>query len=454
MQERGWQAELSRRDFLRLGLGAAALPLLARLDGLAMAAPAQTGAQAAATAAAPKITAKANSVIQIWLWGGPSHVDTFDPKPGPGRDYCGPLDSPIDTNVPGVQISQLLPRLAEQADKYSIIRGMTHGINGHETAAYRVQTGHEPGHGLVYPGIGAIAALFKGYDHGYKSSIPPYVVLTTPQGRFSESGFLGPKYRPFATGGDPNRDPFLVEGFVVQGISSERRERRRQLLASVDTLAHAAATVPIVAETNQADENAYALINSEELKVFDLTTEGDAMREQYGRNRFGQSCLMARRLVEIGVPYITINYGGWDTHKRHFETIGRMQPEMDRAMATLLVDLENRGLLESTIVWWGGEFGRTPRVQWEPPWNGGRNHFGPAFCTVLAGGGFKGGCVVGATNATGEQVAERPTYPEDALGSILMLLGIDPDAKMPNPEGIDVPVMAPPKGGRLTEIMV
>lgn len=240
----------------------------------------------------------------------------------------------------------------------------------------------------------------------------------------------------------------------MQGVSDQRRERRRGLLSSLDTLGHAASAVPIVAETNQADENAYALINSDELKVFDLTTEGEAMREEYGRNRFGQSCLMARRLVEIGVPYITINYGGWDTHKRHFETIGRMQPEMDRAMATLLVDLEKRGLLESTIVWWGGEFGRTPRVQWEPPWNGGRNHFGPAFCSVLAGGGFKGGCVVGATNATGEQVVERPTYPEDVLGSILMLLGIDPDAKMPNSQGIDAPVMAPPKGGRLTEIMV
>ena len=451
MQENRWQPELSRRNFVKLGLSAAALPLLARLDGLAMAAPAATGTQAAT---APRITAKANSVIQIWMWGGPSHVDTFDPKPAAGRDYCGSLDAPIDTNVPGVQIGQLLPRLAEQADKYSIIRGMTHGINGHETAAYWVQTGHQPGHGLVYPGTGAITALFKGYDHGYKSSIPPYVVLTAPQGRFSESGFLGPKYKPFATGGDPNRDPFLVEGFIVQGVSDKRREGRRALLASLDTLGHAASAVPIVAETNQADENAYALINSEELKVFDLTTEGDAMREEYGRNRFGQSCLMARRLVEIGVPYITINYGGWDTHKRHFETIGRMQPEMDRAMATLLVDLQKRGLLDSTIVWWGGEFGRTPRVQWEPPWNGGRNHFGPAFSAVLAGGGFKGGCVVGATNATGEQVIERPTYPEDVLASILMLLGIDPDAKMPNPQGIDVPVMAPPKGGRLTEIMV
>ena len=149
---------------------------------------------------------RAKSVIQIWMWGGPSHLDTFDPKPEAGNDYCGPLNKPIATNVDGIRIGELLPLLAKQADKYSIIRSMTHGNNGHETAAYLVQTGRKPGDRLVYPGVGAVVSLFKGYDAGYKGLIPPYIVLTEPQGRFSEAGFLGPRYKPFATGGDPAAD--------------------------------------------------------------------------------------------------------------------------------------------------------------------------------------------------------------------------------------------------------
>ena len=159
------------------------------------------------------------------------------------------------------------------------------------------------------------------------------------------------------------------------------------------------------------------------------------MRERYGRNTFGQSCLMARRLVEQGVRFVTINYKGWDTHKQHFQIMRRKLPEMDRGLATLLQDLSDRGLLDSTIVWWSGEFGRTPRVQWEPPWNGGRNHFGRVFSAVVAGGGFRGGCVVGASDEKGEFVQDRPVYPCDLIGSMYQLLGIDPAATLPHPQG-------------------
>jgi uncharacterized protein (DUF1501 family) len=164
---------------------------------------------------------------------------------------------------------------------------------------------------------------------------------------------------------------------------------------------------------------------------------------------------MARRLVGAGVPYVTINYGGWDTHKQHFETMRWKLPQMDSGMATLLQDLADHDLLDSTIVWWSGEFGRTPRVAWEPPWNGGRHHFGACFSAVLAGGGFKGGRVVGASDATGEHVAERPVAPQDLLGSILELMGIDPDGPMPNPRGVELKVMPASEdtAGRLTEIM-
>jgi len=410
--------------------------------------------------AAPVATPpRAKAVIQIWMWGGPSHLDTFDPKPDAGYDYCGPLSNPISTNVPGIIIGELLPMLAQQADKYSIIRSMTHGVNAHETAAYIMQTGRKPGGSLVYPCVGAVVSLFKGYDHGYQGLIPPYIVLTKPQGRFSEAGFLGPRYKPFATGGDPNQKRFEVEGVVAEGISDQRQRDRRELLHALDTLGNAMPANPDFALLEQCETKAYGLILGDAGKLFNLSQEPEELRDAYGRNTFGQSCLMARRLVESGVPYVTINYGGWDTHKQHFETVRRKLPEMDRGMATLLQDLADHGLLDSTIVWWGGEFGRGPKVDWEPPWNGGRSHYGECFSIVLAGGGFKGGRVVGASDAKGEHVAERPVSPQDLIGSIYELLGIDTDAPLPNPRGLDIPVLPSTpddparSGGRLKEIM-
>ena len=168
--------------------------------------------------------ARAKAVIQIWMWGGPSHTDIFDPKPEAGNDYCGPLKAPIETNVSGIRICELLPLLAKQADKYSIIRSMTHGNNGHETASYIVQTGRQPGGRLVFPCVGAVVSLEKGYDAGYKGLIPPYVVLTEPQGRFDEAGFLGSRFKPFATGGNPAQTPFAVEGVVAPGITENTRK--------------------------------------------------------------------------------------------------------------------------------------------------------------------------------------------------------------------------------------
>ncbi len=433
---------LTRRELLLRGLaGAGSLALLPSAALLAQ--------------SSPPPTARAKSVIQIWMWGGPCHLDTFDPKPEAGPDYCGPLKA-IPTNVPGIQVGELLPQLAQQADKYAIIRSMTHGINAHETASYLVQTGRQPGR-LVHPCAGAVVSLFKGPDHGYAGLAPPYIVLTEPQGRFSEAGFLGQRYKPFATGGDPAKPRFAVEGIVAEGISDERQLRRRELLHELDTLGQA---LPASAEFEQLDrceEDAYELMFGEARALFDLSSEADDLRERYGRNTFGQSCLVARRLVESGVPYVTINYKGWDTHKQHFQTMQRKLPEMDRGLATLLQDLSDRGLLDTTIVWWGGEFGRTPRVQWEPPWNGGRGHYGKCFSTVLAGGGFQGGHVVGASDATGSEVTERPVHPQDVIGSIYELLGIDPAGKLPNERGLDVSVLPTEDGAarvsRLTEIM-
>jgi hypothetical protein len=423
---------ITRREALRRGLyGTAGLLLADRLTPAAL---------AQAAGAVPK--AKAKSVIQVFLWGGMSHSDTWDPKPDAGYDYTGQFKGVVQTNVPGIQLGDLFPLLAKQADKFSIIRSMTHRNNGHETAAYLMQTGHMPGERLAYPCIGAVFALLKGYQAGYKGLIPPYVVLTQPQGRFSEAGFLPSLCKPFATGGDPNAQRFEVEGVIARGITDQRQNARRDLLGSLNTLGNAMPDNPSVLEQRDAERQAYNLILGEGKDVFDLAKEDTKLRDRYGRHTFGQDCLAARRLVEAGVPYVTINYpGGWDTHSNHFSTMTRQCPQLDQGLASLLQDLSDRGLLESTIVWCCGEFGRSPKVDWQPPWNGGRNHFGNVFSVMVAGGGFKGGQIVGSSTANGEEVTDRPVYPIDLLGSIYALAGIDANAKLPHPEGFDARVL-------------
>jgi hypothetical protein len=352
----------------------------------------------------------------------------------------GDLRKAIPTNVDGIQIGELFPNLAKQADKYSLIRSMTHRNNGHETAAYLVQTAHAPGERLAYPSIGAVFALFKNPD--YKGLIPPYVVLTQPQGRFSEEGFLGPLYKPFATGGDPNAARFEVEGVVAKGMTDERQRARSALRDKLNTMGDAMSASPQLALSSDARKQAYELILGQGRGVFDLSQEKPELRDRYGRHTFGQDCLAARRLVEAGVPYIVINFpGGWDTHSNHFPTMRRQCPQLDQGLAMLLEDLQSRGLLESTIVWCCGEFGRSPKVDWQPPWNGGRNHHGNVFTALVAGGGFKGGQVVGASDDKAEDVKDRPVYPADLLGSIYALSGIDPEAKLPHPMGAEARVL-------------
>ena len=285
---------ISRREALRRGLMGAAGLVVA--DGL--------------TAVAAPPIARAKSVIQLWLSGGPSHLDSFDPKPEAGNDYCGPLNNPIQTNVPGIRIGELLPMLARQADRFSLIRSMTHGDNGHETAAYLTQTGRRPGDRLVYPCAGAVVSLFRGYDGGYKGLIPPYIVLTDSQGRFSEAGFLGPRYMPFATGGDPAQQRFMVEGVVSPELSDKQQAERRALLHKLDTLRAVAKGNTAIKVYCQAEDQAYDMILGDGAKAFDLSQEKDETRKRYdvdwgtwvSRTRFGQSCLVARRLVERARP--------------------------------------------------------------------------------------------------------------------------------------------------------
>jgi hypothetical protein len=380
-------------------------------------------------------------------------MDTFDPKPEAGNDYCGPYKKPIATNVDGVRISEMLPLLAQQADKYSIIRGMTHGSNAHEIATYMVQTGRPAGERLTYPSFGSVVSYFK--SPMYAGNLPANIVLTEPLGRTSGGGFLGGRYKEFATGGDPSKHPFAVEGIVAPGITNPQQRQRRDWLNQLNGLSRAASNTPAMKEWISAEEEAYEMILGDGAKVFDLSGEDPALREQYGKSKFGQSCLAARRLVEQGVPVVTINYSGWDTHKDHFTTMRRKLPELDAGLSTLFKDLADRGLLDSTIVVWGGEFGRTPKIQWEAPYNGGRGHWGRAFSAVIAGGGFKGGHVVGQTDAHGESVVARPTSPSDLIGSIYHQLGIPDGAQLLLPDGSGVPAVEASSStdGILREIM-
>lgn len=450
---------VDRRSAMQIGLFGTVGILGDQVMGATPTPPAPAPAASTAPEPAGKIIprAKATSVIQIFLWGGMSHSDTWDPKPDAGYDYNGPMKKFLSSNVPGIQLSEWFPNLAKQADQYSLIRSMTHGNNGHETAAYLVQTAHAPGDRLAYPSVGAVFAHMK--EKEYHGSLPPYVVLTKPQGRFSEEGFLGAKLKPFATGGDPNASRFEVEGIVSRNVNDARQGARRNLLASLDTLRQTAGDSSILRESEAARTDAYEMILGKGKEVFDLSKEKPELRDRYGRHTFGQDCLAARRMVESGVPYIVINYpGGWDTHSNHFQTMGKQAPQLDQGLAALLGDLKDRGMLESTLVWCCGEFGRGPKIDWQPPWNGGRNHHGKVFSVLVAGGGFQGGHVVGASDAKAEEVAERPVYPVDLLGSIYHLAGIDAHAPLPHPMGLDAHVLPAEtkkeeSDGLLTEIM-
>ena len=394
----------------------------------------------------------AKSVIEIWLWGGPSQLETFDPKPKAPRDYNGGLKS-IATNVSGIELHEWWPQLAKCADLYSIIRSMTHKQFGHETATYLMQTGRLPGDGEVYPALGTVIAQSKKKE--YKGDLPPSVILTTPKGRFSETGFLGVEAAPLVTGGHASAPRFAVDGIVPpDGVTLERAKERFDLLSKLDLWRpESGVNCDIVSSFDSAGIEARHIAEGKAAKVFDLASESDAVRNAYGRNEIGQSLLAARRLVEYGVPYVTVNLNGWDSHKRHFETIKRKSGETDAAIAALLKDLKGKGLLDSTLVWVGGEFGRTPKVGWEAPWNGGRNHYPRCFSTLVAGGGFKGGCVVGESDETASIPLSRPVSPQDFIGSIYELCGIDPEGPLPNNVGKNLPILPPSTGGgRLKEI--
>lgn len=376
---------------------------------------------------------RAKSVILVYLDGGPSQTDTFDPKPAAGRNYYGSYKGVAKTNVEGIEIGEKLPRLAAIADKYSLIRSMTHGSNAHETGHYAMITGDTSGSAVVYPSFGAVIS-YKLQD-SYNGLLPCYISVTAANSRFNEGGFLGNAYKSFDTGGRPESKEYEVEGLVNKFTNKERMAQRMALLERFESRPIDKEKIDSLRGVNME------FIWGDSREVFNLANEPDSVRQLYGKSRLGQSCLVARRLVEAGVPFVNVRVTGWDTHKKHFQKMGSMLTGLDKALSALISDLDARGLLDSTIVLCGGEFGRTPKVLWEAPWNGGRGHYGAAFSYLVAGGGFHGGKVVGKTTKTGEEVAERPVWPCDLIGTVYLLMGIDPYGTLPHVSEGNLPIL-------------
>jgi hypothetical protein len=412
---------MSRRDLLRVG-GLTALGLaLPDILGLRM--------------LAGDRPIRAKSCILIWLDGGPSHLETFDLKPDAPSEVRGPF-RPIATNVSGVSICELMPHTARIADKIAIVRSVTSPLGEHGIANHYLLTGYQPSPALEYPSYGSVTAHVRGGAH----TLPPYVAI--PEFRSTAgAGFLGPAYRPFATGGDPAKPNFQVRDLdFYPGVTRPRMDRRREFLSQLDRFQRGA-------ESDPHFDQAYRLTTTPEAKqAFDLSQEKPHIRSRYGHRTIGQSCLLARRLVERGVPFVTVHNTGWDTHENLLLRLKEgytgakvgvgLIPTFDAAFAALVGDLSDRGLLDDTLVIAMGEFGRTPKLNAAS----GRDHWPRVFSAVFAGGGVKGGQVIGASDRVGESPKDRPITPADLARTIYTLLGIDPDWEIHTADGRPVQI--------------
>jgi hypothetical protein len=375
--------------------------------------------------------ARADACILVWLSGGPSHLDTFDPKPDAGADVRGEF-RPIETSVPGVSLSEVLPRLAAKLDRFTLMRSMTSPEAEHDRASHHMLTGYRPSPALVYPAHGSVVAKLR-ETAARSSTLPPYVAVPEAP-LFASSGYLTPAFDPFAVGADPSQPGFRVRDLTPPDrLTLDRLNRRRGMVATLDRFAADLPTSPLTDSRDAFVGQAYDLLTSSAAQAaFRIDDETPRTRDAYGRTSLGQSCLLARRLVEAGVPFITVNDRsagpiGWDTHQQNFATIrDRLAPPLDQSVTALVADLDARGLLERTLVVVMGEFGRTPRVNG----SAGRDHHGRASSVLLAGAGLPGGAVIGRTDATGSAPTEQPVTPSDLAASMFTLLGIDPETKL------------------------
>jgi hypothetical protein len=396
-----------------------------------------------------KPAGRAKSCILIWLAGGPSHIDTFDPKPEAPGDYRGEFQA-IETKVAGVRISEVFPKIAENLDKLALVRTLTSPEVDHDRASHHVITGYRPSPALVYPSYGSVVARLRGFAG---STLPPYVAVPDA-GAFGTSGYLTPAYDPFLVGGDPNQPNFRVRDLTPPDrVTLERLNRRRRMIQALDGFARDVPSTPLTTSRDAFTAQAYDLLTSSSAQAaFQLDTEDAKLRDSYGRTTVGQACLLARRLVEAGVAFVTVNDRGpgplgWDTHVQNFKTIKEtLAPPIDQAITGLVADLADRGLLASTLVVVLGEFGRTPKVN---P-NAGRDHHPRANCVLLAGGGLPGGVVIGRTDDHADAPVDRPVTPSDLAATIYKALGIDPNQRLLTPD--NMPVRLVDKGEPIREL--
>ncbi len=420
---------MSRRNCLQLGLGGLAAGSV--VDLLRLKAQAETAA-----AASGKPLRKPMSCILVWLDGGPSHYETFDPKPEAPREIAGEF-KPIATSTPGVQFSEAVPSLAKISDQLCIVRSIRHNQGNHGAGNHYMMTGAPPripvGCGAFvsfHPSLGSAVAKERTAPRG----MPAYFSIPSVS-RSGGPNFLGAKYAPFVVKDDPNDASFRVRDVSLpEGLTDDRFLGRRDLRKAVDTLprfAEAAAGDPVAAVDTYYRQGYELMTSVEARRAFDMNEENEKTRDSYGRHGFGQRCLLARRLVEAGVPWITLYSGGWDHHVELFPRFREMMPTVDSSLAALITDLRVRGMLDSTLVVMLGEFGRTPKINPK----GGRDHWANAMSVLFAGGGCPQGAIVGSTDKNGYAALERVCSPENFASTIYRKLGLDPDKIYYTPQG-------------------
>jgi hypothetical protein len=440
---RGYCDGVSRRSFLQLGVAGMASV------GLGGVWRAQTASAAGAVGAARKDT----SVIMLWLDGGAGHMDTYDMKPDAPPEYRG-IWSPIKTNVKGMQITELFPLQAKIADKFSILRSLHHDNGDHFSAAHLLLTGRPGASGADQtqkaPGVSAIAARLAGPR---KPGLPAHIAVPYSStvgirpGYFTGS-YMGKEGDPFETNGDPNAGKFSVQNLTLSsGMTVERLDDRRSLVKHLDRIRREADNSGMMKSMDQFDQKAFDLVTSNEARAaFDIGSESDAVRASYGRNGWGQSCLLAARLAQAGATFLTVHFAGWDHHWDLKKGMEDYLPRLDLAIHGLINDLIRRGIYDKTMVIVVGEFGRTPKMN--DGGNGGapgsmgtpgRDHWGNAMSLLIGGGGVQGGRVVGSTNRLGEHPVDRPVTPWDLHQTIYHVLGVNPVVRFLHPAGRPVP---------------
>ncbi|MGC1274462.1 MAG: DUF1501 domain-containing protein [Planctomycetaceae bacterium] len=426
----------SRRDFLHVGfLGGVGLTL----SDFLRAKQARADQKTYETVEGP-----AKSVIYIFLPGGTAHQETFDPKPFAPVEYRGPFKT-IDTNVSGVQFSEKMVKTAQVMDKLVVCRSMTHGEAAHERGTHNMFTGYRPSPALLFPSMGSVVS----HEFGPRNYMPQYVCIPNQPNEYAGTGYLSSSFAPFSLGADPSNKGFKVRDLTLPGgIDENRFGRRRNLLDAVNGYFAAKEESDSLDAVDTFYQQAYSMVSSQSVRdAFDMSKESEEVKNLYGQNDAGMRMLLARRLVEGGARFITLTYGGWDHHANIKGAIDRSVPPFDQAFAALITDLDQRGLLDSTLVCVASEFGRTPKINNDA----GRDHWPKVFSIAMAGGGLKRGLVYGSSNATASEPEVDPLTVEDWATTIYDRLGIKADKELMSPGDRPVEIV---NGGKVVNAIV